>query len=70
MAASDITIDYGFSDARLKILQQARTPDGKGNVTGAIEDMVKELVSPGVKGGKVLSFDTAGMLKAWHGSST
>jgi hypothetical protein len=64
MAASEIIIDYGFPDARLKILQQTRTPDGKGDVAGFIEAMVKELVSPGVGGGKVVSFDTDSILKA------
>jgi hypothetical protein len=64
MAASEITIDYGFSDARQKIHQADRTPDGKGNVTGFIDDMVRQLVSPGVRGGKVVSFDNDGVLKA------
>jgi hypothetical protein len=64
IAADEILIDYGASQDRLTIEQRTRTPDGKGNVVGAIEDLVTNAVSPAIGGGRVVSFDTDGMLSA------
>jgi hypothetical protein len=64
IAADQIIIDYGVSEKRLNIEQRARTPDGKGDVVGFIEDFVVNVLSPSIGGGKVASFDTDSMLKA------
>jgi hypothetical protein len=64
IAADQIMIDYGVSEERLNIEQVTRTPDGKGNVVGFIEDFVTNVLSPSIGGGKVVSFDTDSMLKA------
>jgi hypothetical protein len=64
IAAHEIIIDYGVSEERLKIEQRTRTPDGKGNVIGFIEDFVTNALSPAIGRGRVVSFDTNGMLNA------
>ncbi len=64
MAAGEVVIDYGMSEERLKIEQRSRTPDGKGNITGLIEDFVMNVLSPANGGTRVVSFDTNGMLNA------
>jgi hypothetical protein len=58
----------GVPGQRLNIQQQTRTPNGSGDVAGFIEDLVINILSPAVGGGKVLSFDTDRVLKtcqAW-----
>ena len=64
IAADEVIIDYGASEERLKIEQRTRTPDGKGDVIGFIEEFVSKIVSPSLGGGKVSSFDTDSMLQA------
>jgi hypothetical protein len=63
IAADEILIDYGVSGERLKSEQRTRTPDGKGNVAGFIEEFVTNMLSPSIAGGKVVGFDTDGMLR-------
>jgi hypothetical protein len=64
VAADQIIIDYGVSEGRLNIQQRTRSPDGKGNVVGFIEDFVTNILLPSIGGGKVVGFDTDSMLKA------
>jgi len=51
----------------LIIQQRTRTADGQGDVVEFINDFVANMLSPSVGGGKVVSFDTDGILKACLG---
>lgn len=64
IAADQMIIDYGVSEERLNIEQRTRTPDGKGDVTGFIEEFVFNVLAPSIGGSKVAGFDTDRMLKA------
>jgi len=62
LVSEEAIIDFGQKSERLTILQRYRTPDGRGNIAGFIEDAVS-LVSSAVGGGSVQSMEMETMLR-------
>lgn len=61
MAAEETIVQMPSGD-RLNVLQRTRTPDGKGDIAGFVDEMVP-VISKTVNGGAVSRMETAEVLK-------
>jgi hypothetical protein len=62
MAAEETIVQMPSGD-RLSVLQRARTPDGKGDIVGFVDEIVP-VISKAVNGGAVSRMETADVLKS------